>query len=299
MLRYVKRADINTTLYDACVARAAQQFCYGFSWYLDAVCSWDALVMDDYVAVMPVPNRKKWGVSYVHPPLWVLQLGVFSHDMTMSTDLFVEELKKRYRFIEQRLNSFSTLTIKDYFQNKEYQELNITKTVEDILKGFRNDRIKDLKRAQESYFKGVWDAKLSESISLFRNTIGQRLPDIKQADYNRLENVFAECIKREVGRVLSIYDDQKLIGSACVLCYKDTVTILCSSTAFDYKNKGVNTFLMYKLIEEYHQKYATLNFGGSSISTIANFFKSFGAQTQIYPFVKINNLPFPLSLCKH
>ena len=34
-------------------------FSFALSWYLDASCdNWDALIADDYTAVMPLPYRK-------------------------------------------------------------------------------------------------------------------------------------------------------------------------------------------------------------------------------------------------
>ena len=45
-----------------------------------SVRTWDALVEDDYVSVMPLPYRKKMGVTYIFPPTMTQQLGVFSHE---------------------------------------------------------------------------------------------------------------------------------------------------------------------------------------------------------------------------
>jgi dTDP-4-amino-4,6-dideoxygalactose transaminase len=54
---------------------------YAYSWYLNNVCEkWDTLVEDDYVSVMPLPYRKKMGVTYIFPPTITQQLGVFSHE---------------------------------------------------------------------------------------------------------------------------------------------------------------------------------------------------------------------------
>ena len=79
MITYIKRKDLEVEKYDACIENALQSRVYAFSWYLDIVAdNWDVLVLDDYKAVMPIAWKKKYFIKYVYPPLWLLELGVFS-----------------------------------------------------------------------------------------------------------------------------------------------------------------------------------------------------------------------------
>ncbi len=300
MIRYVTRAELDELKYNRCIETASQQLCYPFSWYLDEVCRWDALVLDDYHAVMPVPVRKKMGVSYVYPPLWILQLGVFSADQYLDITPFLAQLKTTYKFIEQRCNVVNTSTTSLDITLNEYQELDLTSSIDDLKRNFRKDRRKDLKRAEEAGLKVVWDDNQKKLITLFKHTIGKRIPNLKPSDYERLNALISVCIDKKVGRVLSVYSKEHvLLASAFILVYKDTVTILCSATDLNDRKMGANTYLIYTLIATYTKEYTTLNFGGSSRPSIASYFKSFGANTKTYPFVKYNNLPFLLRLFKH
>ncbi|MBK8472915.1 MAG: hypothetical protein IPL33_12555 [Sphingobacteriales bacterium] len=54
-IRYVAHADIDRLRWDDAITRAANSLPYAYSWYLDIVAPhWDALVTDDYSAVMPL-----------------------------------------------------------------------------------------------------------------------------------------------------------------------------------------------------------------------------------------------------
>jgi hypothetical protein len=45
--------------------QAINPLVYGCSWFLDTACpGWDALVMDDYRAVMPLPHATKYFIKY-------------------------------------------------------------------------------------------------------------------------------------------------------------------------------------------------------------------------------------------
>ncbi len=43
---------------------------------------WDALVWNDYEAVMPLTWNRKYGIAYLYQPFLTAQLGVFGNDIT-------------------------------------------------------------------------------------------------------------------------------------------------------------------------------------------------------------------------
>ena len=79
MIKYLTRSHVNIEKYNNCISNAVNSRIYAYSWYLDIVAdeNWDVLVLDDYVAVMPLPKRRKYFINYVYTPFWVLQLGIF------------------------------------------------------------------------------------------------------------------------------------------------------------------------------------------------------------------------------
>ena len=76
---HLRHNQIDRIKWDATIAQSLCDLPYAYSWYLDVVCPmWEALVTEDYAYVMPLPLKKKWGISYLIHPIWVQQLGVFS-----------------------------------------------------------------------------------------------------------------------------------------------------------------------------------------------------------------------------
>ena len=43
---------------------------------------WDALVLNDYEAVMPLTWNKKYGIAYLYQPFLTAQLGVFGKNIS-------------------------------------------------------------------------------------------------------------------------------------------------------------------------------------------------------------------------
>ena len=104
MIHYIEHKDIDFEKWDACVANSFNRLIYGFSWYLDVVCDdWDALVLNDYEAVFPLPKRKKWGIEYVYHPFFCQQLGVFSKK-EVAIELFLNSIPKKIKYLGAKIH---------------------------------------------------------------------------------------------------------------------------------------------------------------------------------------------------
>ena len=142
LIKYIHREHLDEEKYNDCVENSLQSNSYAFSWYLDIVCdNWDVLVLDDYEAVMPIPWRKKYGIKYVYPPLWVLQLGVYSNE-AIDENKFLKHLFSTFKFVELRMNTHNNFELyPEFLQLKQCQKLVLNTTYSSILSKYRKDRI--------------------------------------------------------------------------------------------------------------------------------------------------------------
>src|ERR1051325_9907587 len=87
---YLQNANIDKVKWDKCIDTATNGLIYAYSFYLDTMAkNWDALVMNDYEAVMPITWNKKYGIYYVYQPAFTANLGVFGLSCSLGlTDLF-------------------------------------------------------------------------------------------------------------------------------------------------------------------------------------------------------------------
>ena len=300
LIKYIQREHLDEEKYNDCIENSIQSNSYAFSWYLDIVCdNWDVLVLDDYEAVMPIPWRKKYGIKYVYPPLWVLQLGVYSNE-AINENEFLTHLFSTFKFVELRMNTHNNVELySEFLQLKQCQKLVLNTTYSSILSKYRKDRKKDLQKATTADLIEKWNDHPSNLIELFKNNIGKRTPNIKENDYQNLEKLIAICIQKKVGEILAVYDKKnKLVASVFLLKHKNSITKLISSTNLKDRKNGANTFLIDRVIFKYHKDFSVFNFGGSSIKSVASFSKSFGAETEKYHQLKMNKLPKVLQLFK-
>ena len=78
-VQYLSYQQIDKQKWDACIDDTQNGLVYAYTFYLDGMAKhWDALVLDDYEAVMPLPWNKKFGIGYLYTPPFIQQLGIFS-----------------------------------------------------------------------------------------------------------------------------------------------------------------------------------------------------------------------------
>src|SRR5687767_3092430 len=106
-LQYLQRKHIDTRQWDRCIANAANGLLYAHSFYLDYMAdNWDALVLGDYEAVMPLTWRRKYGIYYLYQPFVTASLGVFTSrpiDETLMTT-FISNIPRKFKLIDIDLN---------------------------------------------------------------------------------------------------------------------------------------------------------------------------------------------------
>ena len=82
-IKYLQHKEIDKSKWDACISRAPNGLIYPYSFYLDAMAKhWDALVLKDYEAVMPLTWNRKYGFYYLYQPAFTASLGVFGKNLT-------------------------------------------------------------------------------------------------------------------------------------------------------------------------------------------------------------------------
>ena len=123
-IQYLTYEQIDKAKWDVCIDKAVNGLIYGYSFYLDNMAdNWDALVLDDYEAVMPLTWKKKYSILYLYQPFLTAQLGVFG--TTMSTELlerFIQRIPVKFKYIDIYLNQQNVFSIPkfDLYKRSNY-----------------------------------------------------------------------------------------------------------------------------------------------------------------------------------
>ena len=154
MIHYLKKDQISKEKWDDCVLNSFNSLVYAESWYLDIVAyGWEALVEDDYSAVMPLIWNRKAGINYLFQPFFTQQLGVFSSGLLTPDRInrFIEAIPPHFKYGEINLNSHNPLgdTKKDYTLQLNH-ELDLINPYNHLYNNYSDNIKRNLKKAQNS-----------------------------------------------------------------------------------------------------------------------------------------------------
>ncbi|GGH65267.1 hypothetical protein [Phaeocystidibacter marisrubri] len=299
MIRYVKAADLDTDKWDACVHRAENGLVYSTSWYLDILGEdWDALVLNDYEAVMPLVYRSKYSVPYIFRPTGVQQLGLTGEkaDDPDRFKAFLEAIPSKYKLMDVFTNSSNAVEELDSSWKKSEQVnllLELEDTYEGIYRRFSSQTKRNLKKAQKQNFKIFEYDPPEVLIRLFKENQANKY-SVSDDFYQKMTHLMHVLIHKKAGRVWTIHDEHNsATAGAFIMEYKGRATLLFTATDEFGRDTHALTYLIneYLVYQSGHLK--CFDFEGSNVPGIRKFYAGFGAREDNYYHLRKVNLPLP------
>ena len=293
--KYIRHNEIDTRQWDYCIAGSVNRMVYGYSWYLDIVAgSWDALVLGDYDAIMPLPYRKKAGIKYLYQPPFTQQLGVFSRKLLTAdlVDAFLQRIPEDFKLVELNLNTFNRFTIPgvEPSLNKNFV-LDLILPYDSIQQGYSENLKRNLKKASKNNLELVLNPDIKDVIRMFENNKGKELGLFKRGELSILWRLHQLCSEHGISFLQgAAAPDGQLCAAVVFLNHFERSIFLFSAANSKAKETGAIPFLIDTHIRQYAGTPHTLDFEGSNNPDLARFYRSFGSAECNYYSVKRLNL---------
>lgn len=291
----LKYNEINKAKWDECIENAKNALIYACSFYLDNITqnTWQAIIEGDYEAVMPICSRKKYGIEYLYQPPFAQQGGIFSaKEITKSSYLgFIEFLQQNFRFVEINLN-YGNIFEGNKLNHANNFILDLSLNYTSTCNNYKNNFTKNIKRAAQQNFTYKEETSYKAFIQLYKKLYAARMPQIKEYDYEALAK---NCEKLQGANNLVLRKaiaGSETYAAAILLKHKNRLYNIASSVTEAGKHSRANYFLFDNIIKEFSGQQLIMDFEGSDIQGIADFYRSMGAVNQPYPTLKYNNLPW-------
>ena len=308
-IKYLTNKEVDWKKWDACIRHASNGLIYAYSTYLSHMAKhWDALVLNDYDAVMPLTWNKKYGFYYLYQPAFVASLGVFGKNITEETVRnFLNAIPAKFRLIEIPLNHENNFpaAIKGYYSRINYV-LDLKRPYEDLLKGYRENHKRNITKAIQLGCTVKKEISVDEVIQLsqqYQMPVG----NTTREDHSNFMRLFDVVRKRDIQHIdnklsASIYGingpQNKLLASAVFFFSHNRAYYILVGNHPDGKTLGASHALIDAFIKDHAGRDLILDFEGSDIRNLAFFYSGFGATEELYPAIKINRLPWYIRLFK-
>lgn len=295
---WVRSEEIDRSRWDHCIQKSENGRIYAYSWYLDIMAdNWDALLLGDYSAVMPLPWRSKWGIAYIYQPFLCAQLGIFGNDLTSDlTNRFIEAIPTRFRLAEISMNPGNREIPHSFVRNNYVLTLN--KPYEKLYEQYRENNQRNIKKAIQIGCQVVKTPPIEEIINLARSQMREK-NELIENNINSFNDLYRLLkIKDQVVSYGITGPDQQLIASAVFIFDEKRAYYILVGNHPNGRTLGASHALIDAFIKDHANTKWLLDFEGSDIRNLAFFYSGFGAQLEQYPFLKWNRLPLWLKWLK-
>jgi hypothetical protein len=292
-ISYLPHSRIDKIKWDRCIDSAGNGLIYAYSFYLDAMSeNWDALILNDYEMVMPLTWKKKYTIYYLYQPFYTASLGIFGNDISaeMVND-FLKNIPSKFKYWDFYLNRNNLFSLPDFpmYERSNYI-LPLNENYETLVSRYASSHVRNIKRAVQYGNVVKKDIPVKEVIALAKEQ-AKDFSDIEEDNFLDLANLYEFLKKRNQAMTYGVYSSQnQLVASSAYFFSHQRAYYILVGNHPNGKTSGASHLMIDHFIKEHAGENLVLDFEGSNISSLAFFYKSFGAQLEKYPGIKLNKL---------
>jgi hypothetical protein len=300
-IRYLRQSEIDKEKWDHSIDIAENGLIYAYSFYLDTMAKhWDALVVGDYEIVFPLTWNEKYGMRYLSQPFLTAQLGIFGKNVTQADrDELINNIPTSFRYIDISLNSGNILSAPPIFSMQRSNfVLPLNNSYDKIVEQYNENLRRNLKKAAQAGCVIKKGLDVEEVIRLAIVQMKQHGNEPKN-NVDRFRKLYRLLSDKKMAVSYGVADPQNnLLASAAFFILNDRAYYILVGNAASGREFGASHALIDAFIKDHADKLKWLDFEGSDIPSLASFYRSFGAEQEVYPALKINRLPFYLKWFK-
>ena len=294
-IRYTAAKQIDKKKWDACIDTADNGLIYAYSLYLDTMAKhWDALVLNDYEAVMPLTWNKKYGVYYLYQPFFCACLGVFGKNITaVMVNDFLQAIPVKFGYWDIYCNHGNYFQLKDFelYERTNYV-LALNRSYENLAIGFRDNIRRNIKKAEQLTCVLKKNIAVDEVVALAIEQ-SRHFSPAKTEDFTRFKKLYHLLNLQQKAITYGIYTPSHELVASCVFFFShQRAYYILVGNHPNGKTIGASHALINAFIKDHAGQNLLLDFEGSDIRNLAFFYSSFGAVGERYVGIKLNRLPF-------
>jgi hypothetical protein len=298
-IQYLLHHQINKLKWDECINSAANGLLYTNSGYLDSMAPcWDAIVLNDYEIVMPLPCRKKFGINYLFQPSVTPVLGIIGNIVTPAViDAFLKAIPRKFKVWDLSFNSSNTIlhTGATIIARNNYV-LNLNNSYSQISQNYSENINRNIASAIKNgcvIKKGISFTEVAEICK----TEFPKFTTVEEGMFEKLHTAYKSC--QGNSKIYGVFTKEGILLASCVfLFFKNRAYYWLVGNTPKSKAYGASSLLIDTFIKEHAGSSLLLDFEGSDAKSVAGFYKKFGALPEVYTTLYLNKLPFPFNLLK-
>jgi len=285
-LNRLNNKNVDRSKWDRLVEQQGVGRIYFLTDYLDAVChDWDALVYGDYEAVMPLPSARYFFFGRRHDvPLFVQQLGIIGlkEDQKEVRSLMIKTAANTFpEFIYSFCHENGPVQLNKYTSIKRTNfELDLSQDYISIRSKYSQNLIRKFKKIEGGnlLFKKSREFELLKSFVQNHSQYG----DPSSRKIETIKGIFSVRNEFYSPSIYSIWQNNQPWAVCFAPRFQNRITLLIPRSSDGGRAINAMAILIDQIIQQNAGTDTILDFEGSMLPGVAQFYKSFGGEDRSY-----------------
>ena len=294
--------SIDPEKWNNCIAKNVNGLIYSQYQYLSYLTNhWSAIIIGDYEALLPLPWNSKWGIRYYQAIPFIQQLGLIGGVDNSQIPQIIDLIKGYAKYGDLFFNFSNTdLANAAPTMAKTNLVLDLNQDYYSIAKNYKKDLSHNLEKANKHHPIYQANTHFSKTLEIYQQQYGNRFNWVSPSDFQKLAQVLAfysstdQCLVRE----LIDQTTEELLSSAILLKDDKRLYLLINAITTSGRQQSANHLLIDQIIHEFSESDLLLDFEGSEIPGVTDFYMNYKPIEQPYFHFHHNSLVWPFNLLK-
>ena len=295
-IRLLAKHEIDPERWNACVERN-QGLIYNLYEYLTILSDdWNGIVVDDYGCVLPIPWKRKLGVRYIPVVPFVQQLSLLG-DCTIREKERISAMVDRFaHYGDYSLSTelpFTTYTLKD----RTNFCLNLNVAYATIRNNYSENLKRNIRKASNAQLS-LDTCSCRYALDAYSKTYRDKVGVVKTVYYESFRRLVGILEKQGFVVAYSARKEDVVLATALFLQHNNRLYNILPCTLGEGKKYAAMHFLLDQVVQLHAGSNMVLDFEGSDLEGVRQFYEQFHPTCQTYFQYHLNTLPFPLNKLK-
>lgn len=288
-LKYIKFEKIDKTRWDTLVSNATNSDVFCFSWYLDAFCEWDAIILGDYCGAIALPRAKKLIFKSLYQPNFVQKCIWFGQSLSVqSEEHLILLITTHFSIIH-----FNTNLNIGHSTERTNLVLNLNDGIDSVRANYSRSLKRNLKKASNSIVVSS-ETNCNEVINLYKKVWGGLNHQLNDSHYDVLLRLAQDRPKNFVCMSASVQSE--CLAGILLVKGKNRLHYILGANSANGKKENALSYLLDAAFKDFASTGYIFDFEGSSIPNVKSYYSSFGASDE--PFYEVDLSNRLISECK-
>jgi len=300
MIELLSNREIDKAKWYGCLSGSSRDSIFAQSWYLDlAFPGWMALVENDYEFVFPVTKGTRFSLSYFKQPFFIPYFSIYGNiePGKEREEAFLDILRHKFLVIDIYLDQIqASESQKIKIEKRVIQVLELNVSYDKVCSGYSVNLKRLLKKARTLDLLVDKTRDSDMAVQFIKENVGHKLKLFKNKDYQVLHDLINACMSRGLAEIITVNHQGELLSLGVFFIFKNRAVYVKGASTIKGRKFSAMHFLLDRYICELAGSKKILDFGGSMVSSVAEFNMKFGASN--YEYTRLMTSKFPMGLMR-